>query len=713
MGEGSFIASLSPLLPTSSRRCREEGRGEEGTNIMRIPLSWLNDYIAVSGDEQEAVADALTMAGLEVEETLETPFGKVWYTKITPNRGDWASVYGTARELAAIYPNKKLQPQHPPRSAGAGGGVSIRIDDSANCHRFRATVIKNVKIGPTPQWIQDRLTAALGDRYRMINNVADITNFVMLELGQPLHAFDLDTIPGGEIVVRQALPGEKLVTLDGAEHELPQGTLCICDREKAISIAGIMGGKETEITEGTTNVLLETAHFDPFCIRRTAKKVVRSEASYRFERYVDPNLVAIAGDRAAQLIVEHCGGEIVGVSEEIAQPTPKRRFLARLDRVRALLGVDVDRDAAIAALTRLGLGVEQSAGALDCLIPAWRPDLTIEDDIAEEVGRIALGYANIPEKIAWQIGQRGQDSPRAAFILRLKNALVQQGLQEVITHSLVADGGPGALLLRNPMAPEYSQLRTSLVPNHIGIAQRAVREGIRDIAIFEVASVYIGSPSIGGGGGLTEPLRVSGIVSGSANANLWAIKGESYPADFYFAKGIVESLLAGLGIVAEYVADTSPFTHPYRTASVLVNGQNIGMIGEFSTAVIDANDLPKRTCVFDLDGEALASLAQETKVGFSALPEFASATRDVAPVFSKDMPYAKIEQAARESAGPLLESLRLADIFEDASKLGEGKRSLTLRFTLRAPDRTLTGEEIETTLANIRKTLTAIGAERL
>ncbi|WP_395091635.1 phenylalanine--tRNA ligase subunit beta [Armatimonas sp.] len=677
---------------------------------MRIPLSWLNDYITVSESEQEAVAEALTMAGLEVEETLETAFGKVWYTKITPNRGDWASVYGTARELAAIYPNKKLTPL---RGAGGGqgggknagaGGVKIQIADTANCHRFRATVIKNVKIGPTPQWIQDRLTAALGDRYRMINNVADITNYVMLELGQPLHAFDLDTIPNGEIVVRQSRVGEKLVTLDGTEHELPAGTLCICDNQRAISIAGIMGGKDTEITSTTTNVLLETAHFDPFSVRRTAKKVVRSEASYRFERYVDPNLVALAGDRATQLIIEHCGGELVGVSETVAQPIPKRRFLARLDRVRALLGVDVDRDAAIAALTRLGLEVEQSAGALDCLIPAWRPDLTIEDDIAEEVGRIALGYANIPEKIAWQIGQRGQDSPRAAFIMRLKNALVAQGLQEVITHSLVADGGPGALLLRNPMAPEYSQLRTSLVPNHIGIAQRATREGIRDIAIFEVASVY--KPG-------AEPLRVSGLVAGSGNPNLWALKGDSYPADFYFAKGIVENLLAGLGIVAEYGADTSPFTHPYRTASVLVNGQNIGMVGELSTTVIEANDLPKRTCVFGLDGEALAALAQETTVGFSALPEFASAVRDVAPVFGKIVPYAQIEQVVRESAGPLLESLRLADVFEDASKLGEGKRSLTLRFTLRAPDRTLTGEEIDATLANIRKALTGIGAERL
>lgn len=682
---------------------------------MRIPLSWLNDYIAVSDDEQEAVADALTMAGLEVEETLETPHGKVWYTKITPNRGDWASVYGTARELAAIFPNKKLQPPLPPCWAGAGGaGVSIRIDDTTNCHRFRATLIQGVTIGPTPQWIQDRLTAALGDRYRMINNVADITNYVMLELGQPLHAFDLDTIPNGEIVVRQALPGEKLVTLDGSEHEMPQGTLCICDHQRAISIAGIMGGKDTEITAGTTNVLLETAHFDPFCIRRTAKKVVRSEASYRFERYVDPNLVALAGDRAAQLIVEHCGGEIVGVSEAVAQPIPKRRFIARLDRIRALLGADVDRDAAIAALVRLGVEVEQSAGALDCLIPAWRPDLTIEDDIAEEVGRIALGYANLPEKIAWQIGQRGQDSPRSVFITRLKNALVAQGLQEVITHSLVADGGPGALVLRNPMAPEYSQLRTSLVPGHLGIVQRAVREGIRDIAIFEVGVVYSGPPVIGGEGG--EPLQVAGLVAGSALPQGWALKGESYPADFYFAKGIVEELLGGLGITAEYhplAPNKGGIYHPYRTASVEVQGQALGVVGELSAATISAYDLPKRTCVFDLDGEALAALAQATTAGLSVLPEFASASRDVAPVFAKSVPYAQIEQAVRESAGPLVESFALADVFDDASKLGEGKHALTLRFTLRAPDRTLTGAEIDSTMAGIRAALVAMGAERL
>ena len=321
-------------------------------------------------------------------------------------------------------------------------------------------------------------------------------------------------------------------------------------------------------------------------------------------------------------------------------------------------------------------------------------------------------------KLVPEAGAVTSSTPRSVFITRLKNALVSQGLQEVISHSLVAHGGPNALVLRNPMAPEYSQLRTSLVPNHIAIAQRAVREGIRDIAIFEVGVVYIAPSAPNSGGTSAQPLRVSGLVSGSALPPVWALKGDAYPADFYFAKGIVESLLTQLGIVAEFVPLAPSLardgvSHPYRTASVVVEGESIGMVGEFSAAVIEGNDLPKRTCVFGLDGEALARLAQATTVGFSALPEFASAVRDIAPVFGAGIAYAQIEQVARQSAGPLLESLRLADVFEDVAKLGEGKHSLTLRFTLRAPDRTLTGEEIETTLQGVREALIALGAERL
>jgi phenylalanyl-tRNA synthetase beta chain len=663
---------------------------------MRIPLTWLNDYITVPDAEQESVADALTMAGLEVEETFQTPQGVVWFVKITPNRGDWSSVYGTAREIAAMDAKFTLAP----RVAGLvaqkkadAPPVSVTIEDPQNCSRFMATVIRGVKIGETPQWLQDRLTAALGDRYRMINNVADITNYVMLELGQPLHAFDFDTIPNGEIVVRQAKEGEKLVTLDGSEHTLPTGTLAICDNTRAISIAGIMGGKETEITDATTTVLLETAHFDPYCIRRTAKKTMRSEASYRFERYVDPELVAIAGARAAKMIVEICGGEIVAVVDEHPRPAKKVRFTVRMDKVRNLLGADVDRDAAINALERLGVSVARSAGAMDCLIPSWRPDLVAEEDIAEEIGRIALGYANLPETIPPLVTTGGRDSERGRFTQHLREILAGLGLQEVLTHSLVSEG---VVKLRSPRAPEYACMRDALLPNHFVIARSALKSGIRDMAFYEVGSIYLRSGDM-----FTEPLRLSGLAAGTQ---------DNTPADFAFVKGIVESLLSVLNLPnATFTSNTNhPIAHPYRTANVAINGVEIGVLGELGEVTITENDLPKRTCFFDLDGEALLTLSSEARKIYQPISGFPSATRDMAPVFATSTPYASIENAIRTATTSLCESFALIDIYTGTG-LEPNTHALTLRFTLRGQDRTITSEEIDGELARVRVALKEIG----
>jgi phenylalanyl-tRNA synthetase beta chain len=677
---------------------------------MRVPIHWLRDFIEIPDDKIETYAEALTMAGLEVEETIEDPSGPVWITKITPNRGDWASMYGTARELAAA---EKLTLTAPPPPAAAAkhfhGGMaedaaSVTIEDPEGCGRFQGIVIDGVKIGPAPEWLQARLRAALGERYRPINNVADITNYVMLALGQPLHAFDLDTIPEGKIIVRGAKPGEKLITLDGDERELPEGVLCICDFEKPISIAGIMGGQATEITEKTTRVLLETAHFDPLRIRRGAKKTLRSEASYRFERYVDPELVKTAGFMAARLICEIAGGAIVSVAETIARPTPRSRVLARMERVRKLLGADVDRDAAISALERLGIEITRSAGAMDCGIPPWRPDLTIEDDIAEEVGRLALGYANLEEKVAWQIGQRGQDSPHALFLRRLRDALVRCGLQEVVTHSLVAEG---QLALRNPMAPEYGFLRDSLLPNLLGIAGRANREGIRDIKLFEVGLVYLPDAT----NAVVEPLRVSGLVSGSALESLWGLRPEAYPSDFYQAKGIVEALLSALGIAGAAFSPTEhSLLHPFRAAKITVGSVEIGILGELSEGVSASYDAARRACVFDLDGDVLRVLATGTTASTRTLPRYPAVVRDLAPVFGREVAFAEIEDAARTAAGKNLESLRLVDVYEGPG-LGEGRRSLTLRLTFRLADGTLTDGEVEEALQSVRIALSREGGE--
>ncbi len=694
---------------------------------MKIPVAWLREYVDVPEDHAglQAFADALTMAGLEVEEVFDSPAGPAFYTKITPNRGDWASVYGTAREAAAALSlTLRPLPAAPVVSSEPGEAArfaSVSVEDAEACPRYAAKVIRNVSIGPSPQWMQDRLTAA---GMRPVNNVVDVTNYVMLEVGQPLHAFDLAHVPGGKIVVRQARAGETITTLDGAERKLSPGTLCICDKDHPIAIAGVMGGGPTEVTNATSDILLESAHFDPISIRRTAKRLpLATEASYRFERFVDPALVPVAAERAAQLLAETAGGTVVsGLVDVYAKQTPPRRVLARVDRIRKLLGADVERDVMIAGLERLGLSVERSGGALDVVIPSWRPDLTMEDDIAEEVGRIALGYENLPETMPPLRTGRGKDSPRGVFVAQIRETLVRAGLQDVVTGSLTApsllateDEANRRVLVRSALSPELSSLRTSLLPNLLDIAARAHTSGIRDIALFEVGSIYQKADE-NADHPYVEPLRVAGVVAGSAVGNAWAVKPDTLPADFYHAKGIVEDLLASLGAAAGdavFAPGAHPITHPGRTATVNVAGELVGLVAELSESIAAERDLPRRTYVFELDGDALKRLFEAAGhvVRFVPVPKFPAVTRDLAPVFDKSVPYAAIKRAAVEAAGPLLERLSLADVYAGAN-LGADRRSLTLRLFFRSPARTLTDADVETALASVRARLRdELGAE--
>lgn len=694
---------------------------------MRIPTAWLREFIDVPDDKAglEAFCDMLTLAGLEVEEILSTPDGPTLYTKITPNRGDWASVFGTAREAAAAgkLSLKAVASAATLPSTGQTSEATVTIEDAENCPRYSATVIKGVQIGPTPGWMQARLMAALGDKYKPINNVVDITNYVMLQWGQPLHAFDLSTLPGGQIVVRQARDGETLTTLDGVERNLAPGILCICDKDKPVAVAGVMGGGPTEITNGTTAILLESAHFNPFSIRRTAKRLgLGTEASYRYERFVDPALVPIATAHAAELITKLAGGQVVGVVDVVAKTTPPRRIVARVERVRKLLGADVDRDAMIAGLERLGISVERSAGALDCVVPSWRPDLTMEDDIAEEVGRISLGYENLPETVPplRLEGAGGGDSLRGLFMDSVRTALVRAGLQEVLSHSLVApsplatpDEAAHRVTIRAALSPELSSLRTSLLPNLLLVTARAFAGGLRDVTVFEVGPVYQK-----GGTAYVEPLRIAGVVCGSAMPAAWSVKPDALAADFYFAKGVVEDLLAFLGISgALFAPDTNAITHPKRTAAITsATGETLGMVAELSEATIEAHSLPKRTCVFDLNGDLLLRLAQSaasTGTGgfhFAPLSKFPSITRDLAPVFSQTVPFGDVLRTARENSGPFLEALRLVDVYEGAN-VGDGFRSLTLRFTFRSPSATLKEADVEAALQTVRAALAELGAD--
>lgn len=697
---------------------------------MKVPVSWLRDHIDVPDEPAalDAFCDSLTMAGLEVEEILDGP---TLFTKVTPNRGDWASVRGTAREAAAVDPGLQLKPLgHPalPVASAVDAPIDIRIDDSAACPRYAGLVVRGVRIGPAPEWIAERLRLALGDKYRPVNNVVDITNYVCLELGQPLHAFDLATLRGG-IVVRRAKAGEKIKTLDGEERTLSEGVLCICDQEKPVAVAGIMGGAETEVSASTADILLESAHFDPVVVRKGSKYLgLASEASYRFERTVDPELVPVAAARAAALILECAGGHIDNGLVDV-HPSPRKpvRILARVDRMRRLLGVDFDRDSAIAALERLGIAVERSAGAFDCLSPSWRPDLTIEEDIAEEIGRIALGYDRLPETLPPVTSGRGSDTPAGRFASRVRHALAGAGLQEVVGHSLTSpetawtpEEAQTRIAIRNPMAPQYSALRTSLLPGLATVVCRAASGGQRDAAVFEVGPVYRREP----GGAPSEPIRIAGVLCGSGLPGQWGIRPESLVADFYYAKGVVEELLASLGIWGvAWERGEHPLAHPHRCALVRIGGVVVGHVAEFSASAslpardpdsgqpIDlGEDLPKRTCFFDLDGAVLLAAADSRQGAFRRLSRFPSVTRDLAPVFDGTTPWAQIEQAAREAAGEDCESLRLVDRYEGAA-LGAGRHALTIRMVWRRPDRTLRSEEVDQRVDAVRAALANLGGE--
>lgn len=696
---------------------------------MKVPVSWLRDHIEVPEDPAalERFCDSLTMAGLEVEDILDGP---TLYTKVTPNRGDWASVRGTAREATAVNPALQLKPLpgSPLPTAANGTPVAIQIDDNTACPRYAGLIVRGVRIGPAPDWIAERLRLALGDKYRPVNNVVDITNYVCLELGQPLHAFDLATLDGG-IVVRRAEPGEKIRTLDGQERELPPNVLCICDSSKPVAVAGIMGGADTEVSDSTTDILLESAHFDPVVVRKGSKALaLASEASYRFERFVDPDLVPVAAARAATLILQTAGGTVdTGLVDVHPAPRAPQRILARVGRMRDLLGVDFDRDQAIAALERLGVQVERSAGAFDCLAPSWRPDLAIEEDIAEEIGRIALGYDHLPETLPAVTSGRGSDTPRGRFQARVRVSLVGSGLQEVVGHSLTApetawttDEENNRVAIRNPMAPQYSSLRTSLLPGLVTVLARAAASGQKDVGLFEVGPVYRRES----GGEPAEPDRIAGLLAGSGLPGQWGIRPDALVADLYYTKGVVEELLATLNIGGiSWERGAHPLAHPYRCAELRIGGKPAGIVAEISSSAampsrdpesgqpIDlAPDLPRRTCFFDLDAAVLAQNADSMEGSFRRLSRFPSASRDIAPVFPVEVPWARIEAAAADVAGEYLESLRLVDRYA-GENLGTGRHALTIRLVWRHPERTLRNEEVEEALDAVRGALRTLGGE--
>jgi phenylalanyl-tRNA synthetase beta chain len=614
--------------------------------------------------------------------------------EVTPNRPDCLSVLGIAREAAALTGQDVRLPSSTYDEAGPeiDKHVSVEIADPDLCRRYCASLIEDVKIGPSPAWMQRRLTAC---GMRPINNIVDITNYVMLEYGQPLHAFDFRRIGGAKIVVRRARAGEKLTSLDGVDRELSPEMLVIADQAIPVAIAGVMGGADSEVTEVTTSVLLESANFSQVSIRRTSSGLkLRSEASMRFERGISPELTVPALRRATQLIIQIAGGTAAkGIADAYPGKREAKIIQLRTSSVRKLLGLELSQEQIINILTSLGFQCAQKDSAETAVtVPYWRMDVNQSADLAEEVARI-MGYAAIPTTMLSSELPQQQVNTGLAFREQLRDLMVAAGFQEVITYSLTsqeklakAASGENAIRVANPLSTEFEYLRTSLRPGLLSTlaANQKYEEG--GIRLFEIGRVFLGR-----GNDLPDEREVlGGVISGPRGALSWL--GEKGQSDFFDAKGTVESVLSRLGIEADYEASSEEKLRPGRVARVVVGQAAVGIIGELHPKVAESFDLlPQPVALFELDIERLLSTMKE-KRGYHPLSRFPRSVRDIAVLVDVQVPAKKMQEIVRSVS--LVSQVSLFDLYS-GKQVPAGKKSVAFRIAYQSDARTLTEEELE------------------
>ncbi|MFC4766945.1 phenylalanine--tRNA ligase subunit beta [Effusibacillus consociatus] len=622
--------------------------------------------------------------------------------ELTPNRADCLNYRGVAYEVAAILGKKPKFVEEPStkQTGSVESPVKVRIE-SPNCTQYAAQVVKGIQVKPSPLWLQMRLLAV---GVRPINNIVDVTNYVMFEYGQPLHAFDLSEINESTIVVRQAKENENLVTLDGQERSLDPSMLVIADPKRAVGLAGVMGGENSEVRDTTTDIVLESACFEAGTTRQTGKKLgLRSEAQMRFEKGIDPAVMRPALKRAAALIAELGGGELVGTAAELVQQQAEPLHLQlRVSRTNQVLGTSLSDDTIEVLLRKLGFETSRvDNDTISVVVPTRRPDITREIDLIEEVARLH-GYDKIgttmPEGVLSQGGLTSQQRLRRT----IRELLTGMGLFEVLTYSFtnptwmeplgLEEDSPlrKQLPLALPMSDERKVLRTTILPSLVEVVQYNLNRKNLDLALFEIGKVFVTKelpvtelPS--------EDVKVTGIFTG--NFGPLAIGEKARKVDFYTVKGIVESLLRNLGIPdARYQPVTVPGMHPGRTASIEAKGIMIGYVGSLHPSAEEAWDL-KETFYFELNLAALEK-AVEPKIEFRALPKFPAIERDLAVVVPLDVPAGSLELAIREAAGDLLEEVRLFDVYQ-GEQVESGKKSVAFSIVYRAEDRTLTDEEVQ------------------
>ncbi len=669
-GAGATVAVALPgaVLPGGQKLERAKLRGtvSDGMILSESELELGTDHSGImvlpAGEPGEPLAEVLPLAEtiLEIEST--------------GNRADLLSVYGLARELCAIYDVELAPP--PGRDAERAGDepVDIAIEDYEGCPRYIGRLFRDMQIGPSPPWLRARLTGA---GMRPISNVVDITNYVMLALGNPLHAFDYDTLAGPRIVVRRARPGERLRTLDGSDRELDPRDLLIADADRGIAIAGIMGGEETEVTQGTTNVLLEAANFEPVSLLDSSERLkLRTEGSNRWEKGVDPHLAPQAAALATELLVELTSGRWVG-DNDVHGDLPERPVVRfRPERTDAVVGVHVAPERQHALLARLGFDRQGDA----VVVPTWRArDVTREIDVVEEVARFVLG--DLPETLPLRRHMTGSLTREQRLQRVVEDVLTGAALSEAYTPSLVPaawerDGIP----LPEPMSEEQAVLRTTLLPSLVDAVRRNVDAGNSGIGLWEIAHVYLRRE----GGPPEEPVRVGAVLEGG----------------FTRAKGVVEAVYRALRKPAAFTPGSHPAFHPGKTAQV-----EAGVVGELHPALLDGT-----WGAFELDLATLVAGAVDSPE-YEDVITFPAVKQDLAFVVDEDVPAEALVAAAREAAGPELHDMQPFDVYR-GPQVGEGRKSVAFAVTFQSHERTLSDEDAAALRARIVEALGArFGAE--
>ncbi|WP_347085390.1 phenylalanine--tRNA ligase subunit beta [Staphylococcus aureus] len=711
-GQYVIVAKVGGRLPGRIKIKRAKLRGErsEGMICSLQEIGISSNYVPKTFESGIYVFSEAQVPGTDALQALYLD-DQVMEFDLTPNRADALSMIGTAYEVAALYNTKMTKPDTTSNELelSANNELTVTIENEDKVPYYSARVVHDVTIEPSPIWMQARLIKA---GIRPINNVVDISNYVLLEYGQPLHMFDQDAIGSQQIVVRQANEGEKMTTLDGTERELLTSDIVITNGQTPIALAGVMGGDFSEVKEQTSNIVIEGAIFDPVSIRHTSRRLnLRSESSSRFEKGIATEFVDEAVDRACYLLQTYANGKVlkdrVSSGELGAFITP---IDITADKINRTIGFDLSQNDIVTIFNQLGFDTEINDDVITVQVPSRRKDITIKEDLIEEVARI-YGYDDIPSTLpVFEKVTSGQLTDRQYKTRMVKEVLEGAGLDQAITYSLVSKEDATAFSMQQrqtidllmPMSEAHASLRQSLLPHLIEAASYNVARKNKDVKLFEIGNVFFAN----GEGELPDQVEyLSGILTGDYVVNQW--QGKKETVDFYLAKGVVDRVSEKLNLEFSYRRADIDGLHPGRTAEILLENKIVGFIGELHPTLAADNDL-KRTYVFELNFDALMSVSVGY-INYQPIPRFPGMSRDIALEVDQNIPAADLLSTIHAHGGNILKDTLVFDVYQ-GEHLEKGKKSIAIRLNYLDTEETLTDERVSKVQAEIEAALIEQGA---